>query len=172
MSRPLLAVLTLLMLGVGSSAVIAQNAPAQALPPPAQKIYKVQMPDGSIVFTDSVPRGAKVIEERDASKAPQLTIPPPARPTASTRPPAADARSPSSIDKASGEVEAAERALREAQAELERGREPQEGERLGLKGGGSRLSPEYETRVRQLELRVTQAEERLKAAYAARNAAR
>ena len=171
MSRLLPAALMVLTLALGPSAVLAQNAPAQSLPPPAQKIYKVQMPDGSVVFTDTVPRGAKVLEERDASRSPQLTIPAPSRSPAG-RPPAPDARQPSALDKASGEVEAAERALQEAKADLERGREPQEGERLGLKGGGSRLSPAYEERVRQLEQRVTVAEERLRAAYAARNAAR
>ena len=172
MSRPLLAVLTLLTLGVAPPVVLAQNAPVQNLPPPAQKIYKVQMPDGSVVFTDSVPRGAKIIEERDASKAPQLTIPPPSRPAASSRPPTADARQPSSIDKASADVQAADRELQDAQAELERGREPLEGERIGLRGGGTRLSPDYENRVRSLEQRVAAAQDRLKAAYAARNAAR
>ena len=171
MSRPLLVVATLLALGAGPSA-LAQNAPAQVLPPPAQKIFKVQMPDGSVVFTDTVPRGAKVLEERDASRGPQqVTIPPPSRPAAASRAPA-DARQPSAIDKATGDIEAAERALQEAKADLERGREPLEGERLGLKGGGTRLSPAYEDRLRQLEQRVAQAEERLRAAYAARNAAR
>jgi hypothetical protein len=173
MSRSLLAVLTLLTLGVGPSAVLAQNAPVQNLPPPAQKIYKVQMPDGSVVFTDSVPRGAKILDERDASKAPQLTIPPPSRPAASTRPSTAtDERQASSIDKASNEVQAAERELQEARADLERGREPLEGERQGLRGGGTRLSPAYDDRIRALEQRVAKAEERVKAAYAARNAAR
>ncbi len=113
------------------------------------------------------------MEERDASKAPQLTIA--CSLTAGSRRPPRRSRcavQPSALDKASGDVEAAERALQEAKADLERGREPQEGERLGLKGGGSRLSPAYEERVRQLEQRVTLAEERLRAAYAARNAAR
>jgi hypothetical protein len=170
MVRPLLVLATLLTLGVGPAA-FAQNAPARELPPPAQKIFKVQMPDGTVVFTDTVPRGAKVLEERDASRSPQVTIPPPSRPAATSRP-TADPRAPSALDKASSEVEAAERALQDAKAELERGREPLEGERLGLKGGGTRLSPAYEERVKQLEQRVAQAEERLRAAYAARNAAR
>jgi hypothetical protein len=70
------------------------------------------------------------------------------------------------------EISAAERELAVARRKLELGREPLPGERLGLKGGGSRLSPEYEARVGELEKEVSAAEARLKRAYEARNALR
>ena len=155
-----------LLLSLAAGAALAQ--PNQ-LPPSSQTIYKVQMPDGSIVFTDSVPRGAKVLEQRENK--PQVTIPSPSsRPAASAAP--AKGTIPTALDKAIAEVDAAERALADAKLALDQAREPQEGDRIGLKGGGSRLSPEYEERLRRLELRVTDAEERVRKAYEARNSAR
>lgn len=155
---PLLAVL----MTVAAVSAAAQDAPKQM-------IYKVRMPDGRILFTDSVPAGAKILESREAGKPQQLTIPPPAAPRASAPP---SVREPSPIDKAMTEVEAAERALAEARAALEAGSGPREGDRVGLRGGGTRLSPEYEERVRLLQARVAEAEERVRKAYQARNAAR
>jgi hypothetical protein len=46
------------------------------------------------------------------------------------------------------------------------------GERLGTAGGRSRLSPEYESRIADLEREVAAAETRVKSAYDARNALR
>jgi hypothetical protein len=147
----------------------------------AQSIYKVQMPDGSIMFTDTPPPGAKVLEEREVKSTP--------RPSARTATPTSGAaRQPlpgalgepvpaaapkaRPIDAAMQEIDAAERALQVAKRRLELGREPLPGERLGLAGGGSRLSPEYEARVAGLEREVSDAESRLTKAHAARNAAR
>jgi hypothetical protein len=163
MSRRLPVVVALL------AAFSVEAAVAQSSPPPSKKIYKVQMPDGSVVYTDSVPRGAKVLEQREGQ--PQLTIPPPVAPRPAGAAPAAT-KGPSAIDRATAEVDAAERALADAKATLEQAREPQEGDRIGLKGGGSRLTPEYEERIRRLEMQVTQAEDRLRKAHEARNAAR
>ena len=146
----------------------------------AQSIYKVQLPDGSIMFTDTPPPGAKVLEEREAKSAP--------RPATRTTTPTTAARQPMPgplgepapavapkarpIDAAIQEIEAAERAVQVAKRRLELGREPLPGERLGLAGGGSRLSPDYEARVAGLEREVADAESRLTKAHAARNAAR
>ena len=76
------------------------------------------------------------------------------------------------LDAATQEVAAAESALQAAKRRLELGREPLPGERLGLAGGGTRLSPDYETRVASLEREVADAEARVARAYAARNALR
>lgn len=147
----------------------------------AQSIYKVQLPDGSIMFTDTPPPGATVLEEREAKSSP--------RPAARTATPTSGAaRQPlpgtsseavrssvpkvRPIDAAIQEIEAAERAVQVAKRRLELGREPLPGERLGLAGGGSRLSPDYEARVAGLEREVADAESRLTKAHAARNAAR
>lgn len=142
-------------------------------------IYKVRMPDGTILFTDSPPAGAKVLEQRE-------TLPPPPRQPARAAPRATDKGSSApqgsgsaaaadgspSIDAAMAEISDAERELAAARRKLEAGREPLPGERLGTAGGRSRLSPEYESRIGGLERDVAAAEERVKRAYDARNALR
>lgn len=149
----------------------------------AQTIYKVQMPDGSILFTDAPPPEAKVLEERETKAAPApATRPATPLPGTSAKPPpgigpdgmplALTGRKASALDTATAEVNDAERALAAAKQRLEQGREPLPGERLGLKGGGSRLTPEYQARVAALERDVATAEARLKRAYDVRNAAR
>jgi hypothetical protein len=149
-------------------------------------IYKVQLEDGSILFTDSPPPGSKILEEREpkspARAAPPRSVAGPVTTPQSAAAAAAAAGIPpgstvtplkgGSLDAAMAEVSAAERELAVLRRKLELGREPLPGERLGLKGGGSRLSPEYEARVGELEREVAAAEARLKRAYEARNAAR
>lgn len=149
----------------------------------AQTIYKVQMPDGSILFTDAPPPEAKVLEERESRTQPRPAVRSTTVLPGTSAAPAPGfgpdgmpittaARKPNALDAAIREVNDAERALAAAKQKLEQGREPLPGERLGLKGGGSRLLPEYETRVAALERDVINAEARLKRAQDARNAAR
>lgn len=147
-------------------------------------IYKVRMPDGTILFTDSPPAGAKILEERQP-------LPPPSRPPAKAAPaagatpsrtsdkaaatPASPAAAPSAaqaIDAAMAEISEAERELALARRKLETGREPMPGERLGTVSGRSRLTPEYEQRIAGLERDVAAAEARVQRAYEARNALR
>lgn len=142
-------------------------------------IYKVRYADGRIGFTDSPPRDATILERRDVSG--KANVVPAAAPRANDAERAV--ASPSASAAASGaaaadlnaawqEIADAQRALDEARRALETGREPLPGERLGLAGGGSRLSPDYDARVRGLEEAVAAAEARLKDAHGARNAAR
>ena len=152
-------------------------------------IYKVQMPDGTILFTDSPPASGKILEEREAKPTPRPAPPkgsataapampgPGAAPVpvlpspAGAIPPGATVRPlPQNLDAANTEITAAERELAVARRKLEVGREPLPGERLGTVKGGSRLSPEYESRIGDLEREVAQAETRVKRAYEARNA--
>lgn len=146
-------------------------------PTAAQTIYKVQMPDGSILFTDAPPQGGKIIEERDAKVTPRPARSPAAAPVSQLPGTSSDpARGASgnrlTLEAAMGEINAAESALAAAKRRLELGREPLPGERLGLAGGGSRLSPAYHERIAGLEKEVVAAESRVQAAYAARNAVR
>jgi hypothetical protein len=149
-------------------------------------IYKVRMPDGTILFTDSPPAGAKILEERQPLPAPppQPAKAPPA--TGATTPrapdkgsaapqasgPAAAASGAQAIDAAMTEISEAERELAAARRKLETGREPLPGERLGTAGGRSRLSPEYHSRIAGLERDVAAAQARVQRAYEARNALR
>jgi len=152
-------------------------------------IYKVEMPDGTILFTDSPPAAGKILEERASKSAPR----PPVKPNPATGSPAVAPESgaipvlpsppprsgsgpglppgmaPKTLDAANAEVTAAERELAVARRKLELGREPLPGERLGTAKGGSRLSPEYEGRIGGLEREVSAAEDRVKRAYEARN---
>jgi len=142
-----------------------------------QRIYKIQMPDGTVLYSDSVPSGGKVLEEREAKSTPRVTTLPsqPANrggaPAIVTRPSgssAAGARSAAPAKSGSVSIEEAERELAVARRKLELGREPLPGERLGLKGGGSRLTPEYEARIAGMEREVANAEAKVKRAYDAR----
>jgi hypothetical protein len=144
-------------------------------------IYKVRMPDGTILFTDSPPAGAKILEERQPLPPPRLPAkaPPAAGETtprfsdkATSTPSQSGSTATQSIDAAMAEISDAERELTVARRKLEAGREPLPGERLGTVTGRSRLSPEYESRIAELEREVAAAETRLKSAYDARNARR
>jgi hypothetical protein len=152
-------------------------------------IYKVELPDGTILFTDSPPANGKILEEREAKPTPRPTPANAATPAVGSPssgagvpalpppgpgiPPGSTVRPiPQTIDAANAEVTAAERDLAVARRKLELGREPLPGERLGIVKGGSRLSPEYEGRIAGLEREVAQAETRVKQAYEARNALR
>lgn len=152
-------------------------------------IYKVQLPDGTILFTDSPPAAGKILEERESKStarppvkvtpAPGAAVATPERPAIPVLPSPAPrsgsgpglppGMAPQSLDAANAEVTAAERELSVARRKLEVGREPLPGERLGTAKGGSRLSPEYEGRIGGLEREVAAAEERVKRAYEARN---
>lgn len=133
-------------------------------------IYKVQYPDGSIGFTDKPPANAKVIESREPGR--EVNVIPPAATARAERSAKASSTAASALDAAHAEVIAAEKALEEARARKAAGKDPLPGERLGLSGGGTRLGPAYETRQKSLDEGIAAAEERLKDAYAARNALR
>ena len=143
-------------------------------------IYKVQMPDGSVLYSDNVPSGGKVLEEREAKSTPRVNVQPvqpgkgaPPTQTAVTRPgvPPSSVMRPGIPTKGAtppANLETLERELATAKRRLELGREPLPGERRGLAGGGSRLTEEYEARIAGLEREVAMTEAKLKDAYAKR----
>ena len=143
-------------------------------------IYKVQMPDGSVLYSDTVPSGGKVLEEREAKSTPRVNVLPgqpgrgaPPTQSAVTRPgvPPSSVMRPGIPTKgapAPANIETLERDLAIAKRNLELGREPLPGERRGLAGGGSRLTPEYEARIAAQEREVAAIEAKLKDAYAKR----
>jgi hypothetical protein len=137
----------------------------------ADVIYKVRLKDGSIAFTDRPPPGATVLEKREFEAAPPSS--------ATTRKfdgAAVDERlrkRAAENEKNIAAVADAERALAEARTNLEKGREPREGDFIGTaRRGFVRQSPAFEERVQALEKAVADAEARLAKAIATRDAAR
>ena len=126
-------------------------------------IYKVQMPDGSVLYSDTVPSGGKVLEEREAKSTPRVNTLP-SQPAA-TRTIVRPATLPNKAAAPPASTETLERELAIAKRQLELGREPLPGERRGLAGGGSRLTPEYEARIAAMEREVAATEAKLKNAY-------
>ena len=133
------------------------------------KIYKVRMPDGRILFTDRPPPGGVIVSEREA--------PPPSAPAAPAKAPKAiqpgsaqdqaaraDARLRERSEQFEGAfaaVQTAERELEAAKARLEQGRAPADGELLATARGRVRPSPAYQERVAELEKAVAEAEQKL-----------
>lgn len=122
----------------------------------SQPVYKSTMPDGKVVYGEKPVTGAKKVDKID---------PPPAQTGMTTITPQEKARAeqskptsqPSSPGRARDE---ANKALKDAEAAREAGKEPLPGERQGLKGGGSRLTDEYHARQKSLEAAVETARKR------------
>jgi hypothetical protein len=130
----------------------------------AQAVFRSVMPDGKVVYGDKPAPGAK--------EAKQVNLPPPniATPT----PPGSPAAAPQqqAADAADARVKAAQQELQAAKAALEAGSEPREGERIGIAGGGTRLTDAYTQRIKSLEAAVAAAQKKLDDAYANRGSAR
>ncbi|MFY9314505.1 MAG: DUF4124 domain-containing protein [Burkholderiales bacterium] len=163
MDRPTLAVIALLA---------ALTLP---LPAGAQAIYKYVRPDGRVIYSDKPVPGAKLVEEFEP--------PPPPDPANAARQKkdteagsqglgrAADQRA-KSLDQAWADLKLWTRRLEEAKANLEAGREPHEGERLGTAGRKARMSDAYWQRQQGNEAAVAEAEARVKQAQDNVNALR
>lgn len=145
---------------------------AVALPAGAQKIYKQQLPDGTVVYADHRIKGAKLLYQvamPDAQAQP-VKRGAPSRPNAEAA--ALDKRlreRANALDRAQREVLDAERALGEAKRQLEAGKELLPGEIQSSATGSTRLLPEYHDRVKKLEDDVAKAQVRLDRAYSERN---
>ncbi len=142
------------------------------------RIYKVRLPDGRILFTDKPPPGAQIVSEREVE--PAEAPPPPAKrnatqPSLQERAARADERArerTAEIEKAFAAVQAAEKEVADARQALETGRAPREGELLGTARGGVRAGPAYQERIAGLEKAITAAEQRLAKARADLDAVR
>ena len=126
----------------------------------AQPVYKSTMPDGKVVYGEKPMTGAKKVDKID---------PPPAQTGMSTITPQEKARAqqlsqppmiaPNTVQGRG--LDDARKALQQAEAAREAGKEPLPGERQGLKGGGSRLNEDYQARQKSLDDAVESARRRV-----------
>ena len=150
--------IVVVMGGILAAALLAQGTAAQVL-------YKSTLPDGRIVYGDKPADDAvKVEETRLDTKKGGIGGTTPREKEALKELEKARAQREAGQDK----VQAAEQALRNAEAARAAGKEPLEGERIGIAGKGSpsRLNEAYDDRQRRLEEAVEKARRELEAARA------
>lgn len=149
---------------------------------PATKAYRQILPDGRVVYSDKLEKGARVDETIEVdppikgntwSTEPGTPprIPPQTRPTPVNR--VASIPQPGkakSADEADAEVTRAEMLLEDAKKRQDQGVEPQPGERTGNANGTSRLNEAYKARQRSLAKAVDDARAALKRSIAERDA--
>lgn len=133
-----------------------------ASPAWAERVFKSTMPDGKVIYGEKPAPGAARVETLE---------PPPAKSGISGLTPEEKARAEAlARQRAATEAAAADarRALTEARKQLEQaqaaqsaGREPLPGERIGIVGGGTRLTEAYETRQKALHEAVVAARKRV-----------
>jgi hypothetical protein len=154
-----------------SCALLAAGLAGSAM---AQTLYKSTDRDGRVSYADEPAPGAVKVERLQVVPA---TPDDPVRAAAESerlRQQAEQTRErerqrEAALNQAHAEVLAALDALKQAQQRREAGVEPLPGERLGLRGGGSRLAPSYFARQRDLDREVNEAQQSLDKAYARRN---
>ena len=134
----------------------------------AQAIFKSTMPDGRVVYGEKPMPGAARVEtlEPVPPKAgiPGLTPEEKARAAQLERQRAAAGAAARQSER---ELDDARRELQQAEAARDAGKEPLAGERVGIAGGGSRLTDAYYARQKSLDDAVDTARKRLSAAQQA-----
>jgi hypothetical protein len=130
----------------------------------AQTVYKSTMPDGSIVYGEKAAAGAarvETLQPAPTSGIRGLTGEERARAAQSERERATAAAGGAQAER---ELDAARKDLRQAEAARQAGKEPLPNERIGIVGGGSRLTEDYHARQKALEDAVDAARKRVSAA--------
>jgi hypothetical protein len=139
----------------------------------AETVYKYERPDGTLIYSDSPVRGAKLIGQFELVPSPPS--PSFARGNSPRSAPTEDLaeRRAQALDEADARIKAADRALKNAEERQQRVVEPLPGERLGNVGGTtSRLTPAYFARQRAAAAAVDAARAELDRAYRLRNEVR
>lgn len=135
----------------------------------AQVVYKSTMPDGKVIYAEKPVPGAKRVDKIE---------PPPAKTGMTALTPEEKARAEQAAkaraeqqakERAAAEakqvdLEAARKQLQQAQAARDKGKEPLPGERLGIVGGGTRLTEAYHARQKTLDEAVQAARKRVEEA--------
>ena len=129
-----------------------------ALPAAAQTLYKSTMPDGRIVYGDKPAPGAAKVEESKIEPSSKGLGGSTARETEALK---ELEKSRGKREAAGAKLQAAEEALRQAEAARAAGTEPLPGERVGTAGGASRLNDAYYARQKKLNDAVENAQRNL-----------
>jgi Domain of unknown function (DUF4124) len=134
-------------------------------PAAAQVLYKSTMPDGRIVYGDKPADDAVKVEETrpDIKKGGIGGTTPREKEVLREM-----EKSRTQREAGQDKVQAAEQAVRNAEAARAAGKEPLENERIGTAGGASRLNESYYDRQRKLDEAVDKARNELEAARAGR----
>ena len=130
----------------------------------AQTLFKSTLPDGKVVYGDKPAPGAVKVEETKPDTSKKGVGPGTSAKDTAARETEALKRIEQERAKgqaAGGNVQAAEQALRDAEAAKAAGAEPLPGERIGTAGGKSRLTEAYFERQKKLEDAVSSARRNL-----------
>jgi hypothetical protein len=123
-----------------------------AMPASAQPVFKSTMPDGSVVYGEKPAAGATRVETLDLPTSKSgiggITAEEKARAEQYARERAAAAATAVASQR---KLDEARDQLRQAEAARDAGKEPLPTERMGLAGGGSRLTEAYHARQKRLE---------------------
>lgn len=130
----------------------------------AQTVYKSTLPDGSVIYSEKPQPGATRVDTIAPPPAKTgvtgLTPEEKARAEREAHQRASNAAAAAKVEKG---VDDARRALQQAEAARDAGKEPLPNERIGNAGGGSRLNEAYFARQKALEDAVAAARKRAEA---------
>jgi hypothetical protein len=128
----------------------------------AQAVFKSTMPDGKIVYGEKPAPGATRVDKMDPPPAKTgvtgLTPEEKTRAEQQSKQRAATAAAAAQNDQRADELR---KQLQQAEAARDAGKEPLATERIGIAGGGSRLTDEYFKRQKALDDAVAAARKRL-----------
>jgi len=137
----------------------------------AQNAYRYVTPDGRVIYSDQPVAGARREATIVTPPAPAASPPAALTPRQEALAKSADERV-RRLNALTVEIQNAERDLATANAALEAGIEPREGERIGTYAGRARLNDAYWTRQDDNQRAVANAQARLDRAVQERNALR
>lgn len=181
-ARTMRRMLLLYCAALGAISVAAELQEPQPIGKAATKAYRQILPDGRIVYSDKMEKGARVDETIEVAPPikgnPWSTepgtpprIPPQTTPTPVNRVVAIPQPGKTkTADEAEAEVARAEMLLEDARKRQEHGVEPLPGERTGNANGTSRLNEAYKARQRSLAEAVDDARAMLKKSIEERDA--
>lgn len=139
----------------------------------AWEVYKYRIPDGSVAYTHEISTTGTLEEVIGAPPPDSAQVEQALRVKLKREEDKVNliaSQREADLSAVVAEIRDATTALEAAKQRLKSGLEPRPGERRGTAGGHSVLSQAYWQRVRELQLAVDDARERLDDAYSARNA--